>query len=657
MPITKLMEGLPSRTMPQTEFDAASEKYMAELPDWGDEANALEANVNAKEASAVGAANAAITKANEANDSADDAELFKGQASSFADAAGISALAAHTSELAAASSATSLTANSTSAVVLGNGTKVFTIPAGKQFPPGVLLQIGSTGTPAARMFGTVASYVGTSLTVTTTKTQGPAGTYSDWVITPAGADGAPGGTAGGQLTGALDELKGTAPASSATPDVWNAGGNYVPITQTAAVTGLPNAPQPGAKRTLKAESSFPITSSTNFYVHGGSTVVNPGDELDIVADTVSKFLVTIRRNNGAGTGAARRVARKYTTSITWSPQVTGWHTIMLVGASGSGACALAVLGARAAASGSSTGGIVLKTFYATVGETYTLTLGTRGASVSISPGGANSATNGNDATDSTFTGGSVALVAGGGKKGNATVGSTSSTVAAGAVGGTASGGDYNFSGSPSGTVTVTMSASGVQCAGASGGAAAPYAGAPNKSGDVQVTTNGTGGVLAASGGAGVGGKSGDVTIINGASASAGASAYAPSSNVTNTVLGTAPAIDSDFLSVLLSIPLNLTGAGSNAVQDATSGAASSGAGTGAAIGTGSTLAVGTGSTTMLGGTGGVAVTSGSSGMVMNSGNAGYGGASGGVALASNTNAGASLTSGNGGQAFAIIISP
>ncbi|MRW82880.1 hypothetical protein GJ698_02090 [Pseudoduganella sp. FT26W] len=657
MPITKLMEGLPSRTMPQAEFDAASEKYMAELPDWGDEANSLEENVNAKEASATAAAATAITKANEASDSADDAQLFKEQASSFADAAAESANAAHASELAAANSSTSLTANSTTAVVLGNGTKVFTVPAGKQFPPGELLQVGSTGTPAARMFGTVASYVGTTLTVTTTLTEGPAGTYSDWVITPGGARGPGGGTAGGQLTGALDELKGTAPASSATPDVWNAGGNYVPITQTATITGLPNASQPGAKRTLKAESTFSITSSTNFFVHGGSTVINPGDELDIVADTVSKFLVTVRRNNGAGAGATGRNTQVLKASTVWAAQITGWHTVMLVGAAGSGACAIGVGGARAAASGSSTAGIVLKTFYATAGDTYTLVLGARGASVTTPSTGANVALNGNDAVDSTFVGGSVSLTAGGGKKGNATVGSTSSTVAAGAVGGTASGGDYNFPGSPSGSVTITMSGAGIQCNGASGGAAPPYKGSANKSGDVQVTSGGGGSIMAASGGAGVGGKSGNVTLTNDMSASAGANAYSPSANVTNSVLGTAPVIDTDFLNILLSIPLNLTGASTNAVQNATSGTASSGAGTGGTIGSGIPTTIGSGSASMLGGTGGVTCQTGSSGMTMSSGDSTYGGGTGGVSLSSGSLVSATLTSGNGGQAFAVIISP
>lgn len=49
MPITKLLTGLPQRTMEQEPFDVAMAKLMTDLPTWAAEANALEANVNAKE--------------------------------------------------------------------------------------------------------------------------------------------------------------------------------------------------------------------------------------------------------------------------------------------------------------------------------------------------------------------------------------------------------------------------------------------------------------------------------------------------------------------------------------------------------------------------------------------------------------------------------
>lgn len=44
--ITKLLSGLPTRTMSQEEFDAANEKLYADLPAWGGQVNALAANLN-----------------------------------------------------------------------------------------------------------------------------------------------------------------------------------------------------------------------------------------------------------------------------------------------------------------------------------------------------------------------------------------------------------------------------------------------------------------------------------------------------------------------------------------------------------------------------------------------------------------------------------
>ncbi|NGZ86405.1 hypothetical protein [Duganella aceris] len=657
MPITKLMEGLPNQSMSQADFDQATGKYMADLPAWGTEANALAADVNAKQGAAADSAALAGTRATAAGAAA-------GAADDSADAAALSASAAHASEVAAAASAVAsanssagVTASSTTPLTLTNGTKAFTVPAGKQFLGGVPMVAVSASTPAAKAFGVVASYVGTTLTLTITHVEGPAGTYADWNISPAGAQGGTGGTAGGQLTGALDEKKGTAPASSATPDIWGAGGNYVPITQTAAITGFPNAPQPGAKRTLRAEASFPITASATLDVHGGSTTINIGDELDVVADTVSVFRVTVRRNNGGGSGSPGRVVRVYKTSTVFTASVTGWHTIILEAASGSGAVAMAHNNDRAAASGSSTGGIVIKTFYAVAGDTFVLNLGSRGASVSLT-GAAPGAVNGNDAADSTFVGGSVSLTAGGGKKGNATVGSTNSTVAAGAAGGTASGGDFNFPGSPSGTVTVTLTGSAISAAGASGGAAPPYKGVANKSGDVQVTSNGTGGVMAASGGAGVGGKSGDATAVNSTATSGGGGSDSASPNATTSSPGVGGAgVDPDFAGNLVAAPFNFTGAGSPSVAGGTStGGGVSGAGSGALIlSSGSSAA--TGIAALMGGTGGIACTTASSGAVLNSGTSNYAGGTGGVALASNTTVGATLISGNGGVALATIISP
>lgn len=586
-----------------------------------------------------------------------------GAAAGSASAAATSASNAATSEAnaqdyALAAQGTQVIGTSTSSVAIGTGNKTFVTQAAKQFALNVPIIAVDQANPANYMSGTVLSYSGTSLQIAVTAIGG-SGTISAWNISISGIQGIQGpagNLSGGNLTNALNELKGTAPASSATPDIWNAGGNYVPITQTAAITGLPNAPQAGATRTLQVVNGFPITSSANFFVHGGSTVLNPGDELDIVADTVSKFLVTVRRNNGAFNSMNGRAFQLLKNSGTWTAPTTGYYTIILVGACGSGAVAIAASSGRAAASGGSTGGIVVKTFYATAGDTFTLVFGSRGIAISVTITG-NSATNGNDAGDSTFAGGSISLTAGGGKKGNATVvtSATASAFAAGAVGGSASGGDYNFTGSPSGSVTATATAGTPGLAAASGGAASPYKGSSNKSGDVILSSSGSN-YVAASGGAGHGGKSGDVSSTDSATASAGASALFASANVSGGTVGTAPAQDADFSAVLSAVPLTLNGTGTNAALNASTTNSGAGAGSGAIIDT-ATGTYASGAVSLLGGSGAAAGFSATSGNNLTSGSVNFGGSSGGVALASGAIINMTGISGNSGQAYALISLP
>lgn len=661
MTITKFMGGLPNQSMPQAEFDAATGQLMADWPAWNSEVNETQAEMNVLATAAADKAVTASTKAGEASASAAAALTSK-------NATDLSAAAAHESEVAAAASAAAsaassagITASSTTALTLTNGTKAFTVPAGKQFLVGVPMVAVSAGTPTAKAFGPVASYVDTTLTLTVTKVEGPAGTYSDWSISPAGAQGGTGGTAGGQLTGALDEKKGTAPASSATPDIWGAGGNYVPIAQTAAIAGFPNAPQPGAKRTLRAESSFPLVASANLDVHGGSTTINVGDELDVVADTVSVFRVTVRRNDGALASGGFHNVEILISSQVWTAKYTGPHKLTLIPAGGSGGAAVYSDGGfgSAAASGGSTGAMEIKTFYAVAGNAYTLTLGGPGAGVTASSsgfGGDNGASSrvavpGNDAGDSFFSGNGLSVYAGGGKKGNATVTTGGTAIAAGALGGLGSGGDFNIPGSPSGTATAGPSTLGMSCA-ATGGAAVPYKGFPCPSGSA---TNTSYNEIAASGGAGVGGKSGDAIASAGASTAltAGAGYGGPSANQTATIgaTGGAGIAAAPFSPVIA--PLALGDVGSPAAFGAvSSNPTTKGAGTGAAARKSDTGSVVSGASTMLGGTGAAGTIGASS--TAASGAVTYGGGSGGAVRANTQLSGGSAATGNGGAAFAII---
>jgi hypothetical protein len=160
MPITKLMEGLPSRTMPQAEFDAGSEKYMSELPEWGSEANALEENVNALEVAAAASAVAAAGSASAAGISASQAQ------------------AASTNAIAAAD----LVATSTSPVSMtGSTIKSFVVQPGKAFKKNMPIRAAVSTLEGTTLDGYVKSYnTGTgALSMQVTQGQG-SGTYTSW---------------------------------------------------------------------------------------------------------------------------------------------------------------------------------------------------------------------------------------------------------------------------------------------------------------------------------------------------------------------------------------------------------------------------------------------------------------------------------------------
>ena len=115
-----------------------------------------------------------------------------GDITSYVTAAAASATAAATSETNAATSAASLTGTSTTSVGIGTGSKAFTTQASKAFNTGVFVLVVSDADPTTNyMYGQVASYSGTSLTVTVSVTGG-SGTYADWTIYVAGARGATG---------------------------------------------------------------------------------------------------------------------------------------------------------------------------------------------------------------------------------------------------------------------------------------------------------------------------------------------------------------------------------------------------------------------------------------------------------------------------------
>lgn len=113
-------------------------------------------------------------------------------ANAAAAAADISASeAADSAARAAASSAANLQGTSTTSVVIGTGSKVFTIQAGMAFTVGRFVLVSSAANPANYMHGQITAYSGTSLTVNVTNIGG-SGTLNDWNITVSGTQGSQG---------------------------------------------------------------------------------------------------------------------------------------------------------------------------------------------------------------------------------------------------------------------------------------------------------------------------------------------------------------------------------------------------------------------------------------------------------------------------------
>jgi hypothetical protein len=122
------------------------------------------------------------------------------EAATSATAAANSATASAGSATTSAATATTLSgAASTTSLAIGTGAKAFTVAAGLAFQVGDFLLATSNANTANYMHGQVASYSGTTLTLTSANVGG-SGTLSDWTIRrsgPLGPVGAQGATGAG----------------------------------------------------------------------------------------------------------------------------------------------------------------------------------------------------------------------------------------------------------------------------------------------------------------------------------------------------------------------------------------------------------------------------------------------------------------------------
>lgn len=127
--------------------------------------------------------------------------LLVGAASSAASDAATSAAAALASETQAGVYAGQLTIVSTTSLAIGTGSKVFTVAADLSLNAGQFILIVSDADAANYMWGTIASYTGTTLTVTV-EAVGGSGTLNDWTMYLTGERGETG------ATGSISDLSG-----------------------------------------------------------------------------------------------------------------------------------------------------------------------------------------------------------------------------------------------------------------------------------------------------------------------------------------------------------------------------------------------------------------------------------------------------------------
>ena len=123
-------------------------------------------------------------------------------AATSATASASSATAAASSATTAAATATTLSgASSTTSLAIGTGSKAFTVAAGLAFIAGDYVIATSNSGVSNYMHGQIASYSGTTLTLTSANVGG-SGTKTDWTIRRSGPLGATGATGSTGSTGA-----------------------------------------------------------------------------------------------------------------------------------------------------------------------------------------------------------------------------------------------------------------------------------------------------------------------------------------------------------------------------------------------------------------------------------------------------------------------
>lgn len=192
---------------------------------------------------------------------------------------------AQTATMAPGTSATSVTS-----MVLGLGSKTFTLAqTGKLFKKGNTVTIATSAAGNNWMSGPITAFdSGTGvMTVNVTNFTG-SGTFADWVVSLSGAAG---------LTGVVNELLASNIASAATVNLTNATGNLVHITGATTISAFTLTP--GAERSVVFDGALTLTNSAGLLLPGGANIVTAaGDRALIRGDSNGAIVTHYQRASG-----------------------------------------------------------------------------------------------------------------------------------------------------------------------------------------------------------------------------------------------------------------------------------------------------------------------------------------------------------------------
>jgi len=128
------------------------------------------------------------------------------------------------------------TTTSSTSILIGVGSKTFTVPSGLGFSVGMPLVLASTASPLNNMVGTVTSYSSTTLIVNVATTNG-SGTFASWTISlTASSIGAGLGT--NTFSGVQNFAQGADITASSTVNLTSATGNSVVINGTTPINAF-----------------------------------------------------------------------------------------------------------------------------------------------------------------------------------------------------------------------------------------------------------------------------------------------------------------------------------------------------------------------------------------------------------------------------------